>query len=91
METMVNYTVKAICAIKRDKTIRAIDVKSDVQSRYVTKMKKTLKLTVWQTGGCKSFYRKGMTGEVTSLSPESVVHFIFSRKWFRLRDYHLLK
>jgi cation diffusion facilitator CzcD-associated flavoprotein CzcO len=91
METMVNYTVKAICAIKRDKTIRAIDVKSDVQSRYVTKMKKTLKLTVWQTGGCKSFYRKSMTGEVTSLSPESVVHFIFSRKWFRLRDYHLLK
>jgi hypothetical protein len=32
-----------------------------------------------------------MTGEVTSLSPESVVNFIFSRNWFRLRDYHLLR
>jgi len=91
MEAMVNYTVRAICAIKRDKAIKAIDVKRDVQSRYVTKMKKALKLTVWQTGGCKSFYRKGMTGEVTSLSPESVIHFIFSRKWFRLKDYRLLK
>jgi cation diffusion facilitator CzcD-associated flavoprotein CzcO len=91
METMVNYTVKAICAIKRDKNIKAIDVKSNVQSEYVAKMKKNLQLTVWQTGGCTAFYRKDMTGEVTSLSPESVVNFIFSRKWFRLRDYHLLR
>ena len=91
METMVNYTIKAICAIKRDKNIRAIDVRSHVQSEYVTKMKKNLKLTVWQTGGCPAFYRKNMTGEVTSLSPESVINFIFSRKWFHLSDYHLLR
>ncbi|MCA9468643.1 MAG: hypothetical protein KC643_24825 [Nitrospira sp.] len=88
---MVSYAVQAICAIKRDKAIKAIDVKREVQSRYVTKMKKALKLTVWQTGGCKSFYRKGMTGEVTSLSPESVIHFIFARTWFRLKDYRLLR
>jgi hypothetical protein len=88
---MVNYTVKAICAIKRDRSIKAIDVRSDIQSEYVAKMKKNLKLTVWQTGQCSAFYRKNMTGEVTSLSPESVVTFIFSRKWFRLRDYHLLR
>lgn len=91
MEVMVSYAVQAICAIKRDKAIKAIDVKREVQSRYVTKMKKALKLTVWQTGGCKSFYRKGMTGEVTSLSPESVIHFIFARTWFRLKDYRLLR
>jgi len=91
METMVNYTVKAICAIKRDKSIKAIDVRSNVQSEYVAKMKKNLQLTVWQTGGCSAFYRKDMTGEVTSLSPESVINFIFSRKWFHLRDYHLLR
>jgi cation diffusion facilitator CzcD-associated flavoprotein CzcO len=91
METMVKYTVKAICAIKRDKSIKAIDVRSNVQSEYVAKMKKKMKLTVWQSGGCSAFYRKNMTGEVTSLSPESVVNFIFSRKWFRLSDYHLLR
>jgi hypothetical protein len=91
METLVNYTVMAICAIKRDKSIKAIDVKSNVQNEYVAKMKKTMLLTVWQTGGCSAFYRKNMTGEVTSLSPESVVNFIFSRKWFRLGDYHLLR
>ncbi len=91
METMVKYTVKAICAVKRDKDIKAIDVKSNVQNEYVAKMQKNLKLTVWQTGECKAFYRKDMSGIVTSLSPESVVHFIFSRKWFHLSDYNLLK
>ena len=91
MEAMVNYTVKAICAIKQDKSIKAIDVRSNVQSEFVAKMKKNLEKTVWQTGGCSAFYRKNTTGEVTSLSPESVINFIFSRKWFRLSDYHLLR
>ena len=88
---MVNCTVKAISAIKRDKSIKAIDVKSGVQSEYVAKMKKTMQLTVWQTGGCSAYYRKNMTDEVTSLSPESVVNFIFTRQWFHLSDHDLLK
>jgi cation diffusion facilitator CzcD-associated flavoprotein CzcO len=91
METMVNYTVDAICAVKRDKGIKAIDVRSSVQSEYMSAMKHTMKSTIWQNGTCKSFYRKDKTGEVTSLSPESVVNFIFSRKWFHLRDFQLLK
>jgi cation diffusion facilitator CzcD-associated flavoprotein CzcO len=91
METMVNYTIKAIRAIKRDKSIKAIDVIRNAQNEYVAKMKRNMQLTVWQTGACTAFYRRDMTGEVTSLSPESVIHFIFSRKWFRLKDYHLLK
>ena len=37
---MVKYTVKAICAIKRDKNIKAIDVKSNIQNEYVAKMQK---------------------------------------------------
>jgi cation diffusion facilitator CzcD-associated flavoprotein CzcO len=90
MQTMVNYTVKAIRAVQRDEGIQAIDVKSDVQKAYVARVKQQLKSTVWQTGGCTAFYRKNMTGDVTSLSPESVVHFIFSRKWFHLDDYQLL-
>jgi hypothetical protein len=54
-------------------------------------MKKTMQLTVWQTGGCSAYYRKNMTDEVTSLSPESVVNFIFTRQWFHLSDHDLLK
>lgn len=89
METMADYIVKAICAVKRDESIKAIDVKADVQSDYMEKMRKDLKKTVWQTGGCTAFYRKNTTDEVTSLSPESVIHFIFGRKNFHLSDYNV--
>ncbi|PHS79159.1 MAG: flavin-containing monooxygenase FMO [Rhodospirillaceae bacterium] len=91
MEAMTDYTVKAICAIKRDKSIKAIDAKPNLQAEYIAKMKQDMQMTVWQNGNCRAFYRKNMTGEVTSLSPESVVRFIFSRKWFRMSDYNLLK
>ncbi|MFK8012296.1 MAG: flavin-containing monooxygenase [Marinicellaceae bacterium] len=91
METMVNYAVKAISTIKKDKNIKAIDVKSQLQKQYVKKVQKSLKSTVWQTSDCSAFYRKNMTGVVTSLSPESMLYFIFSRKRFNLKDYNLLK
>jgi cation diffusion facilitator CzcD-associated flavoprotein CzcO len=90
MQSMVSYAVKAIRAVKRKDGIKAIDVKSHVQRDYVAYVKEKLQSTVWQTGGCPAFYRRNMTGEVTSLSPESVVHFILSRRWVRLSDYHLL-
>lgn len=90
METMVNYTIKAIVAVKKRHNIKAIDVKPEVQKAYVAGVQKLLQRTVWQTGDCHAFYRKNMTGVVTSLSPESMVHFIFSRQRFRLSDYQLL-
>jgi hypothetical protein len=83
MQTMVSYTVKGIRAVKRQAGVKAHRrPKTIVQRAYVAKVKEKLKLTVWQTGGCTAFYRKNMTGEVTSLSPESMVHFIFSRQAF---------
>lgn len=91
MEAMVGYVLKAISAVKRDQSIKVIDAKVDVQNKYIARMKWRMRSTIWQLGKCTAFYRKNMTGEVTSLSTESVINFIFSRKWFRLDDYHLLK
>jgi len=50
-----------------------------------------LKKTVWQNDECTTFYWKNMTGIVTSLSPELMTYFIWSRKRFNLHDFHLLK
>jgi len=91
METATDYIVQAIYAVKRDKDIKAIDPKCDLQEEYIVKMREKMQKTVWQNATCTAFYRKNMTEEVTSLSPEPVTGFIFSRKWFRLSDYNLLK
>ena len=91
MEVATDYIVQAICAVKRDKSIKAIDAKRNLQDEYVAGMRGKMQKTVWQNASCTAFYRKNMTEEVTSLSPEPATGFIFSRKWFRLSDYHLLK
>jgi cation diffusion facilitator CzcD-associated flavoprotein CzcO len=91
MEAAADYIVQAICAVKRDKSLKAIDARRDLQDAYVADMRRKLRRTVWQNATCTAFYRKNMTEEVTSLSPEPVTGFILSRKWFRLGDYHLLK
>jgi cation diffusion facilitator CzcD-associated flavoprotein CzcO len=91
MEAATDYIVQAICAVKCDKHIKAIDARGELQDAYVAGMRKKMQKTVWQNATCTAFYRKNMTEEVTSLSPEPVTGFIFSRKWFRLSDYRLLK
>ena len=91
MEAATKYIVQAICAVKGDPSIKAIDARRDLQDAYVARMRSKLRQTVWQTGACTAFYRKNMTDEVTSLSPEPVIEFILSRKRFRLGDYHLLE
>jgi cation diffusion facilitator CzcD-associated flavoprotein CzcO len=91
MQTMVSYAVKAIRAVRRKEGVRAIEARSDAQRKYSAKVKKLLQATVWQTGGCPAFYRRGMTGEVTSLSPESVIHFIVSRRRIRAGDFQWIR
>ncbi|MGB7738755.1 MAG: NAD(P)/FAD-dependent oxidoreductase [Steroidobacteraceae bacterium] len=91
MEVATDYIVQAICAVKRDRSIKAIDARRNLQDGYVAEMREKMQKTVWQNATCTAFYRKNMTEEVTSLSPEPATGFIFSRKWFRLSDYHLLK
>jgi len=91
MQVATDYIVQAISAVKRDKSIKAIEAKQDLQDAYVAKMREKMKKTVWQNATVTAFYRKNMSEEVTSLSPEPVTGFIFSRRWFRLGDYRLLK
>ncbi|MCK6371777.1 MAG: NAD(P)/FAD-dependent oxidoreductase [Gammaproteobacteria bacterium] len=91
MEAATDYIVQAICAVKRDPSIKAIDARPELQAAYFADMRRKLQKTVWQTATCTAFYRKNMTDEVTSLSPEPVTRFILSRRWFRMSDYHQLK
>jgi cation diffusion facilitator CzcD-associated flavoprotein CzcO len=91
MEAATDYIVQAIAAVKRDQTVKAIDARRDLQDAYVARMRAKMKKTVWQNAACTAFYRRNMTEEVTSLSPEPVTGFILSRKWFRLSEYHLIR
>jgi len=91
MQVATDYIVQAITAVKNDASIKAIHPKKELQDAYVTKMREKMQKTVWQNATVTAFYRRNMSEEVTSLSPEPVTGFIFSRKLFNLGDYNLLK
>ena len=61
MEAATDYIVQAICAVKRDKRIKAIDARRELQDAYVANMKSKMRKTVWQNATCSAFYRKNMT------------------------------
>jgi len=91
METTTDYIVQAISALKEFKSIKAIHPKQQLQDAYVTQIRAKMQKTVWQNSTCPAFYKKNMTEEVTSLCPEPVTGFIFTRRKFHLNDYHLLR
>lgn len=88
MQVATSYIVQAIAAVKADKRIKAIEPKVELQRAYTANMRAKMDKTVWQHATVDAFYRRNMTEEVTSLSPEPVTGFIFSRKWFHLDDYN---
>lgn len=91
MQVVTDYIAQAICEVKKDKSIRAINARQNLQDNYVKKLRERMQKTVWQNANCTAFYRKNMTDEVTSLCPEPVTGFILSRKWFNLKDYHVIR
>ena len=91
MQVATDYIVQAITAVKQDESIKAIDAKAELQEAYVAEVREKMQKTVWQNASVTAFYRKNMSEEVTSLSPEPVTGFILSRRKFHLSDYNLLK
>jgi hypothetical protein len=85
IESQVRYIMDAIT--KLDKRGDAwLDVKQDVQDRYNAKLQEELKGTVWQNGGCMSWYQQA-DGRNTALWPHATFQFM-ARTWtVNMKDY----
>ncbi len=55
IEAQLDYIVAAL-KIKRKQGIKSLDIKPAVQKKYNRKVQKNLINTVWNTGGCSSYY-----------------------------------
>ncbi|WP_130802678.1 flavin-containing monooxygenase [Acinetobacter ihumii] len=56
IESQVNYILQLIELVDKTKTL-ATEVKADIQDQFNNKIQKQLKGTVWQSGGCVSWYQ----------------------------------
>ncbi len=73
IESQVNYAIKAMKYLK-NKKVKAIDVKLEVQDSYNQEIHKKLEKSVWNKGGCVSWY-KTSKGKNVSLWPGFTFEF----------------
>lgn len=88
IECHTDYIRKLIEA-KREKRLKSIEVKKEVSQVYNEKIQQELKKTVWQTGGCKSWYQQA-DGKITTLYPRFTWQYQRDCRNAKLED-HLLE
>ena len=75
MESQMKYIMETLKAMRQNKW-KSVEVKEDVESAYNQKIQKQLAKTVWQIGGCKSWYQT-KEGKNTTLYP--TYSFVFRK------------
>ncbi len=77
IEAQADYVMRCLAFGRRS---GIVEVRQAAQNRYNKKLQEALADTVWQAGGCRSWYQDPRTGRNTLLWPKSAVQF-----WLRTR------
>ena len=88
IEAQVGYVMSCLRLMKRRKR-RVLEVRKERQSNFVAEVHRRLQSTVWQSGGCISWYQEPLTGENTTLWPGSVVEYLRRTRSASATDYLL--
>ncbi len=88
IEAQVRYAVKCLKLMKRSKH-HVLEVRPEIQQRFVKEIYRRMSRTVWQSGGCHSWYQDQRTGEITTLWPGSVVAYLRRTRSVSPSDYEL--
>jgi cation diffusion facilitator CzcD-associated flavoprotein CzcO len=88
IEAQVRYAMKCLKLMKR-RNQRVLEVRSEIQESFVEEIYRRMAGTVWQSGGCKSWYQDQTTGEITTLWPGSVVSYLRRTRSVSASDYNL--
>lgn len=67
IEAQMEYIMRAIKSVQARKA-KAIEVKPDAENDYTTMIHREMKQTVWQSGGCHSWYQS-KSGHVIAMFP----------------------
>ncbi len=88
IEAQVRYTMNCLKLMKSRKQ-RVLEVRPEIQNRFVDEIYRRMSGTVWQSGGCHSWYQDQNTGEITTLWPGSVVSYLRRMRSVSASDYLL--
>ncbi len=88
IEAQVRYVMSCLKLMKRAKR-HVLEVRKETQKQFVEDIHRRLAGTVWQSGGCHSWYQDQRTGENVALWPGSVVSYERRTKSASPADYEL--
>ena len=86
MEAQFPYILGAIRHM-RQHHVRVLDVRPDVQERYNEEIQRKLAPSVWNTGGCKSWYLD-KNGRNPTIWPDYTFKFAQRLKRFDVESYY---
>jgi cation diffusion facilitator CzcD-associated flavoprotein CzcO len=88
IESQIAYIMDAVRKLER-RGAAAFDVRPEVQAAYNDELQRRLTRTVWNSGGCKSWYLDG-NGRNSTLWPSFTFRFREQTSSFEEADYDLL-
>ena len=88
IESQVAYILDAILTL-RARDLRSVEVRREVEARYNEELQRRLARTVWQTGGCTSWYQR-RDGRNTTLWPGYTFEFRRRTRRFDAESYQLV-
>jgi cation diffusion facilitator CzcD-associated flavoprotein CzcO len=88
IEAQVRYTMNCLKLMNRRKQ-RVLEVRPEIQQSFVEEIYQRMSGTVWQSGGCHSWYQDQQTGEITTLWPGSVVSYLRRMRSVSASEYEL--
>jgi hypothetical protein len=89
IEAQINYALQAIQLMRRE-NLKSIEVRPEVQVRFNAWLQKRMSKTVWQRGGCTSYYNTA-SGKNTTLWPGFTFEFMAQTRNFDSDSYLIEK
>lgn len=86
IEAQIKYIAEALLYMDANK-IRTLDIKMSVHDEYNRYIQTKLKNTVWQVGGCQSWYRDAK-GNNTTIWPHFTWVYMLLMKTFDFKSYN---
>ncbi|HXZ18304.1 MAG TPA: NAD(P)/FAD-dependent oxidoreductase [Candidatus Acidoferrales bacterium] len=88
IEAQVGYVMECLKLMRRKK-IAVMEVRAESQQHFVANIRDRMSQTVWQSGGCRSWYQDSKTGENTALWPGSVINYMHRTRTVADGEYDL--
>jgi cation diffusion facilitator CzcD-associated flavoprotein CzcO len=89
IEAQIDYALQGIKLMLAE-NVKSLEVRAQVQDKYNVWVQKRLARTVWQRGGCVSYYATA-SGKITTLWPGFTFEFMAHLRSFDRDDYVLVK